>query len=510
VNPVSNAVLKLNPNEWGDRRWRLNNLYWIITEFGKRIKFAPNEAQTQLLDDLWYLNIILKARQRGFSTFIDLLGIDLAVFAPNQTVGVIAHGLREAQVMFKTKVKFPYDNLPDGIREVVSPLNDSMHELSLSNGSSVYVGTSMRSATVQFLHVSEFGKISRRDPDKAKEIVSGSFNAVHPGQMIFVESTAEGRGGEFFDMCELAQNKKRSATALTPMDFRFHFFPWWTDPKNVLDPQGVVIGQAWEKYFKELEGQGIKLNLAQKAWYVKKAELQKDRMKSEYPSTPKEAFEAAVDGMIYGKEMARARTEGRICHIPYNRSVPVNTFWDLGLSKTSGTTAIWCHQHVAYQHRFLNSYESHGQSLDHYVKWLLDTGYVFGTHYVPHDAGVRRLGKSDTKPWVESLRELMPGHTFELVPVIDEIYKGINQTKSKFDECCFDEERCADGIKALDNYQYEFDEATGTFRTTPRHDWTSNYADALRQFGQGWRSENRPPARRDSYRYRPGRSAQSA
>lgn len=480
------ASLTLDPKQWGDRRWRLNNLYWIIDEFGKRIKFVPNEAQTQLLDELWYLNIILKARQRGFSTFIDLLGLDLAVWAPNQTVGIIAHGLREAGVIFKTKVKFPYDNLPEGIRQIVSPINDSKQELSLANGSSVYVGTSMRSSTVQFLHVSEFGKISRRMPEKAKEIVTGSFNAVHPGQMIFVESTAEGRGGEFFDMCQVAQNKKLSSTKLTQMDFRFHFFPWWSDTRNVLDPDGVTITDAWKKYFGELARLGIKLKPEQMAWYVKKAELQKDHMKSEYPSTPKEAFEAAVDGVIYGKEMARARADARVTKVPYVRSRPVNTFWDLGLNRTSGTTAIWCHQHVGLQHRFLKCYESFGQSLDHYVKWLIDTGYAFGTHYLPHDAGVRRLGKTTTKPWIDMLRELMPGHTFKLVPVCDLVSTGIEQTKAKFDECVFDDGGCADGVKALEAYQYEFDEATGTFSPTPRHDWASNYADSFRQFGQGW------------------------
>ncbi len=497
------ASLQLNLREWGDRRWRLHNLYYITDRFGKRIKFVPNEAQIQLLDELWYLNIILKSRQRGFSTFIDILGLDLAVWAPNQTVGVIAHGLREAAVIFKTKVKYPYDNLPDGIKAAVSPVSDSVQELSLSNGSSVYVGTSMRSATVQFLHVSEFGKISRKTPEKAKEIVSGSFNAVHPGQMIFVESTAEGRGGAFYDMCDVAQKTKTAGKKLTPLDFRFHFFPWWSDPNNVLDPDGVVIGDDWARYFAELERQiRLKLRPEQKAWYVKKAEQQQDHMKSEYPSTPKEAFEAAVDGIIYSKEMARARADGRITKVPYARALAVNTFWDLGLSKTSGTTAIWCHQYVGLQHRFLKAYENYGQSLDHYVKWLTDTGYAFGTHYLPHDAGVRRLGKTETKSWIELLRELMPGHNFELVKVIDEVNTGIEQTKLKFDECVFDEAGCEAALKALDNYQYVYDEALGVFSKTPRHDWTSNYADALRQFGQGWRppERERPLPRMTTYR----------
>ena len=53
------------------RKWRLNHLYYIIgkdpqTDKMKRILFKPNWAQQWLLDNMWYLNIILKARQLGF------------------------------------------------------------------------------------------------------------------------------------------------------------------------------------------------------------------------------------------------------------------------------------------------------------------------------------------------------------------------------------------------------------------------------------------------------------
>ncbi len=483
--PASTAAIQLDFDCWADRRWRLNNIYWITDEAGCKIKFQPNDAQNQLLDDLWYLNIVLKSRQRGFSTFIDILGLDLAVWVPNQTVGIIAHGLFEAQNIFRSKIKFPYDNLPEAIKQVVPVKNDNKQELALHNGSVVYVSTSMRSATVQFLHVSEFGKISRRTPLKAKEIVTGSFNAVHQGQMIFVESTAEGREGYFYSMCEEAQQKKVAATKLTPLDFRFHFYPWHTDKNNVLvDWQDVVISDKMAKYFRELEKIGIKLTPQQKAWYVKKRALLGDAMKAEYPSTPKEAFEAAVEGAVYGEEMVRVRGEGRVTHVPYVRSVPVLTFWDLGLSRESGTTALWCMQKVGMQYRFLKCFEDHSKPLDHYVRWLLDTGYAFGTHYLPHDAGVRRLGTVSVDSWKEMLQGLMPAHTFKLVPVVAALNIGIDQTKAKFDACVFDAQGCADGIKAVENYQYEWDEKTGRFLTTPRHDWTSNYADALRQFGQ--------------------------
>lgn len=194
-----------------------------------------------------------------------------------------------------------------------------------------------------------------------------------------------------------------------------------------------------------------------------------------------------IKGAYYTVEIERARAGDRIIKVPYVRSAPVDTYWDLGLSKDSGTTAIWCGQHVSQQHRFLRCVENHSEALDWYVKWLLETGFTFGRHFLPHDAGVRRLGAHNVKSWKELLQDLMPGHHFVIVPRIDDISIGIQQTRAKFDECCFDTEGCADGVAALENYRREWDEENQVFRNYPLHDWTSNYADAFRQFGQGWK-----------------------
>ena len=37
-----------------------------------------------------------------------------------------------------------------------------------------------------------------------------------------------------------------------------------------------------------------------------------------------------ADGAIYGKQLQKAREEGRICSVPIESGVPVYTFWDLG------------------------------------------------------------------------------------------------------------------------------------------------------------------------------------
>jgi len=180
-----------------DQQWRLNNLYYIIDKEGRRVRFRLNWAQEELFDNLWYCNIILKARQLGMSTFILLYMLDNCLFIPDLRCGVIAHNLEDAEYLFRDKVKFAYDNLPEALRKWRSldtpGKTATKKELMLNNNSSIRVGTSMRSGTLNFLHISEFGKICRKYPEKAREIVAGSLNTVQAGQHIFIESTAEGR-----------------------------------------------------------------------------------------------------------------------------------------------------------------------------------------------------------------------------------------------------------------------------------------------------------------------------
>lgn len=208
-----------------------------------------------------------------------------------------------------------------------------------------------------------------------------------------------------------------------------------------------------------------------------------------------------VRGSYYATEMDAARKEGRICELRYTHGEPVNTFWDLG---ANDTTAIACHQHVARQHLFINGFEANGQPLEHYVKWLQDTGYVFGTHYLPHDADQHRQGMKDNRSMREMLEALWPGQAFIVVPRIQDVTVGIELTRQKLHNAYFDEKKCGELISSLENYRKEYDEKMQTFKPTPYHDWASNYADAFRQWAQGFTTvstlqtgtaEHRPPSR---------------
>lgn len=470
----------------GNRWWRLNHLYAITDENGSHIPFKPNEAQTKFYRNLWYLNVVLKARQMGFSTFIQILLLDACLFNRNIRAGVIAHTREDAEMLFRDKIKYAYEHLPQYLKDAVTATSDRVGELKFSNGSSIRVGTSMRSGTLQYLHVSELGKIARKYPEKAEEIKTGSLNTLHQGAFVFFESTAEGRHGLFFETVEAALRREQLGKEPSQMEFKLHFFPWWQDSRYAIDPSSIDLVAHEIEYFQNLETvHGIALSSSQKAWYAAKARIQGDKMLQEFPSTVAEAFEAKIRGAIYGEEMARLRLERRITTVPYEPALPVNTFWDLGRNDTN---AIWFHQRFGLQNRFIDYYENRGHSLAHYAKVLKDRGYTYGRHYLPHDASVSDISREDNL----SRAEVLESHGLrpvEIVPRIQERNEGIEMTRQALASCWFDREKCDQGIKAIDAYQREWDDKVGDFKDQPLHNWASNAADALRQFAQGYRAQ---------------------
>lgn len=467
-----------------DPEWRIRHLYWIIDKGGRRIPFDPNADQILLLECLWNRNIILKARQRGFSTMIQLMMLDQCIFNQDIRAGVIAQDRDSAGVIFRDKIKFAWDNMPPMIHEGLKTTSDSSSELLFTNNSSIRVATSMRSGTLQYLHVSEFGKICAKYPLKAREVLTGSLPTVANDGFVFIESTAEGRAGAFYDMTQAAQKAKMEGKKLSKLDYRFHFFSWFTAPEYAIESD-EEISDADSQYFDEIEAKaGVTLSKAQRNWYVQKRRTDfsgdSQMMKQEYPSLPEEAFEQSMEGCYYTQQMTAARKDGRIGFVPYLPGHPVNTFWDIG---HGDGTAIWFHQRVNGQDRFINFYEEWGEPYSHFVSEMQKHGYVWGRHYLPHDANQRRQGKESSQTPEEMLNDLGLSDTV-IVPVIDRKINGINQTRVAFSTCYFDKTKCDKGIIHLDSYHKEWDTRHGCWRPDPAHDIHSEAADAFRQFGQ--------------------------
>jgi hypothetical protein len=161
----------------------LNNLYHCQTKEGRIVPFRLNWAQTELFNGLHECNLILKARQLGFTTFIQIFMLDACLFNSNIRAGTIAHRLDDARVIFRDKVQFVYDLLPEVLKAAVPILRSTADELVFGNNSSIRVSTSMRSGTLQYLHVSEYGQLCAKFLDKAREVRTGALNTVQAGRM---------------------------------------------------------------------------------------------------------------------------------------------------------------------------------------------------------------------------------------------------------------------------------------------------------------------------------------
>lgn len=230
LDPSEDLVKKLK-NKW----WRLNNLYYIKNKEGRKTLFSPNWAQKEIFDNLHSFNLILKARQLGITTAFSILFLDACLWNENINAAIIADIQKSSLEIFQDKVKFAYDAL-DPLIKVISPARrDNANELRFANGSVYRVSTSLRSGTIQMLHISEFGKICRESPMKADEIVAGALNTVQAGQFITIESTAEGREGHFYNMVKRCQDREIQGIPLTPLDFKLFFLPWYRHPEYMLE-----------------------------------------------------------------------------------------------------------------------------------------------------------------------------------------------------------------------------------------------------------------------------------
>jgi len=222
-------------------------------------------------------------------------------------------------------------------------------------------------------------------------------------------------------------------------------------------------------------------------WFPKELEFEKDQLEiadhNKYMHVWEGECRTAVEGAIYGEQLEAAK-DRILDNIPVETHIPVNTFWDLGRNDTN---AIWFHQRVGAENRFVDYYECRLVGLDHYAKVLRERGYYYGKHYLPHDGDVVSL--STNKKRQDTLKE-MDVKPIVIVPKIKVLNDGIEMVRKAFASCYFDKTKCSDGLKALRNYQYQFDDKYQVFRETPLHNWASNGADGFRTFGQGYRASN--------------------
>lgn len=453
-------------------------MYKIVNKKAESVFFKPNVFQLFVLKFLWYLNVILKARQLGMSTFIAVFGLDYCLFNDNISFGVVDQTLDDAKKKLD-KIKHAYENIPEEYKPFIPKITvDNKEEIQFDNGSTISVGTSHRGGTLNILWVSEHAIIGKKSPEKEKEIKTGAIQTVEAGQIIFLESTSAGSEGDFYEICQAAEKMQISGTELSQLDFKFFFFSWWENDGYELEcPEKYVFSTEMQEYFQIVEGSiKKKLSRNKKYWYAKKQGLLQEDMKTEFPSTSKEAFEATDRDKYYQAAIKKARAENRICEFPIAEGVGVDTWWDLG---RSDFTSIIFTQRIGLELRIVDFVEGSGEHVLFYAGILKEKGYLYGKHYLPHDAKAELLSAKKS-----SYRHLVDaGFSCEIVAKLG-IETGITEVQRILKSCWFRKSTTEKLLHHLEHYKKKWVASLGQY-VGQVHDEHSHASDAMRGLAVG-------------------------
>ena len=207
----------------------------------------------------------------------------------------------------------------------------------------------------------------------------------------------------------------------------------------------------------------------------RRAGMDEDLIQQEYYCS----FACGAQGSYYGELIEAAEKEGRIGEVPHDPGLLVHTSWDIG---TGDATGIWFWQNKGLWRHYINYYEGVGAQVGQYIRYLkkleVERDYLYGKHYVPHDIKVKDWG-AEAGTRLASAKRL----GVDLTPVPKHSREDrIDAVRATLPMCKFDAGNCNQGIKALRNYQKEYDERRKVFKLTPLHDWSSDGADS---FGYG-------------------------
>jgi hypothetical protein len=261
----------------------------IRTKDGEVVNLKLNEAQSRLLqmvNDQMKTEgrvrvIILKARQMGLSTAVGGYMYWWTSQRKAQKAMVVTHHSDSTKALFDMTRRY-YDNTPEALKPKTKyssrkELNfdklDSGYAVATAGGESVG-----RGETITVAHLSELAFWPK---NTAKDILNGILQAIpsRPNTCVFIESTANGVSGVFYDMWKGAVE---GTNGYIPV-----FLPWFIqDEYREAVPEGFERTPEEERLVELHDLDDEQLMFRRR----KVAQNGIDLFKQEYPSTPEEAF----------------------------------------------------------------------------------------------------------------------------------------------------------------------------------------------------------------------------
>ena len=242
----------------------------ILDKRNRLVPFTLNKAQQHLIDNLTGRDIIVKARQLGFSTVIRATH-ETKAMTQTARLATLAHDQNTTNLLRRMSRRF-WENLPDSVRPNRS-MDNAKTTIYSNTGSEVIIQTAGSSAggrggTLSDVHGSEVAFWQNADDNMA-----GIMQAVPLDGNIVLESTPNGASGWFYEACMQALDNNSV--------WKLHFYEWWwNDEYNIplLDGESLTYTDE-EQYLAER----YNLTPEQIKWRRYKIKELPHKFKQEYP-----------------------------------------------------------------------------------------------------------------------------------------------------------------------------------------------------------------------------------
>lgn len=226
----------------------------------------------------------------------------------------------------------------------------------------------------------------------------------------------------------------------------------------------------------------VRANWADNPWFP--ATLEQERLDC-LKTTPEQydhiwegGYATVLSGAYYAKQLAEAKSQGRIGRVAADTLLPIRLVADIGgTGKLSDNFVFWAVQFVGREIRWLNHYEVQGQEIGHHLNWMRSQKYTpeRAKIILPHD------GSKPGDVYNISYRSAFESADYD-VEVIENQGAGaamlrVEALRRVFPMCWFNEDTTVGGRDALGWYHEKKDEQRG-MGLGPDHDWSSHSADA--------------------------------
>ena len=422
------------PRNWSKKLHESTKRFFslIIHRRGGKTTALINHQQRAAIDDAWEKNRLL-------SLMPSLSSSDLKELMRGRNYGIVYPTYRQAENVAWKMLKYYAEGIP-GLKS-----NEQKLRMVYPNGATLGLfgadnPDSLRGIPFWGLAFDEY---SQQSPTIFSEVLSKSL-ADHLGFAVFA-GTIKGKNQLW---------RTNEAARANPNDWEYVWQDIDYSLKTEEGPTIAMLRRALEDD-KKLMVQGMTTQAEfDQEWYL--------------------SPESAIKGAYYASELSQARKENRIKLVPHDPALKVHTVWDLGVG---ANLVIGFYQHIPNEVRLIDGWQGSGdEGITHAVAAAKNKGYVFGKHFVPHDAAARE--ETSGKRRVDVMKSLL-GNEVYLVPNLSP-QEGIDAAKRMWPRLWISEPKCPYFLDAIAQYRREWDEKRGMFKDQPYHDWSSDWADQLR------------------------------